>query len=78
MKDIWHETSAEPYKPWLVLVLFMVVEIDHELSPFFLRDSGASETRARVKITFSLSPPRLAFLAWGDIHALEFRSLYYP
>jgi len=57
---------------------------------FFLRDSRASETRARVKITprekgetrrgerawalsvvphFSLSPPRLAFLAWGYSHS---------
>ena len=36
------------------------------LSPnFFLRDSRASETRARVKIT----PRRLAFPAWGDFHA---------
>ena len=110
--------------------------VDHEKSPFFLRDSRASETRARVKITprekrrhaagrekneglqtkpklftlllkeshwmrfidlkgdtnftlqnqhvgrerskastlsevphFSLSPPRLEFLAWGDFHA---------
>ena len=44
--------------------------------PFFLRDSRASETRARVKIAprekrrhasvKHLSPPRLAFLAWDD------------
>ena len=33
--------------------------------PFFLRDSRASETRARVKITPRVSP----FLAWGDFHA---------
>ena len=34
--------------------------------PFFLRDSRASETRARVKIT----PRRVSpFLAWGDFHA---------
>ena len=46
-------------------------------SPFFLRDSRASETRARVKITprekgetlISLSPLRLTFLAWDDFHA---------
>ena len=34
--------------------------------PFFLRDSRASETWARVKIT----PRRVSpFLAWGDFHA---------
>ena len=27
---------------------------------------------------FSLSPLRLALLAWGDFHALAFRSLHYP
>ena len=34
--------------------------------PFFLRDSTASETRARVNITprEKISPSRLAFLAW--------------
>ena len=32
---------------------------------FFLRDSRARETRARVKITPRVSP----FLAWGDFHA---------
>ena len=58
--------------------------------PISLRDSRASETQARVRITprekgetrrwerktrdyrqspSSLSPPRLAFLAWGDFHA---------
>ena len=43
--------------------------------PFFLRDSRGSEARARVKITprekrrHALSPPRLAFLPWGDFHA---------
>ena len=51
---------------------------------FFLRDSSTSETRARLKIAprekgetrrgesnlnFSLSPPRLAFLSWGDFQA---------
>ena len=30
-------------------------------------------------LIFSLSPPRIAFLAWGDFpRALAFRSLYYP
>ena len=33
---------------------------------FFLRNSRASETRARVKITPRLVSP---FLAWGDFHA---------
>ena len=50
--------------------------------PFFLRDTRPNETGARVKITprekrrhaaarphFSLSPPRIAFLALGDFHA---------
>ena len=40
-------------------------DLDYEQSPFFLRDSRASETRARVKITSRVSP----FLAWGDFHA---------
>ena len=49
--------------------------------PFFLRDSRASETRARVKIAprekrrhasvKHLSPPRLAFLAWDDFHDVK-------
>ena len=43
--------------------------------PFFLRDRRGSEAPARVKITprekrrHALSPPRLAFLPWGDFHA---------
>ena len=59
-------------------------KLDYEWSPFSLRDSRASEARARVKITprekgetqrgerkneVTLSPPRLAFLAWGNFHA---------
>ena len=59
-------------------------KLDYEWSPFFLRDSRASEARARVKITprekgetrrgerkneVTLSPPRLAFLARGNFHA---------
>ena len=52
--------------------------LDYEQFPTPLKDGRASETRGRVKITprekgetrhFSLSPPRLAFLAWGDFHA---------
>ena len=53
--------------------------LDYEWSPIFLSDSGASETRARVKIIprekkatrggerekCRVSP----FLAWGDFHA---------
>ena len=50
--------------------------------PFFLRDSRACETRARLKIiprekkrhaagSIFLSPRRVSpFLAWGDFHAL--------
>ena len=34
--------------------------------PFFLRDSSASETRARVKITQS---EKRRHAAWGDFHA---------
>ena len=40
--------------------------------PFVLRDSRASQTRARVKITQCETKghaSRLAFLAWGDFHA---------
>ena len=37
--------------------------------PFFLKDSRASETQARVKITpREKGETRLAFLAWGDFH----------
>ena len=43
---------------------FVSRDLDYEWSPFFLRDSRASETRARVKI-----PPREKRLAWGDFHA---------
>ena len=43
---------------------FVSRDLDYEWSPFFLRDSRASETRARVKIT-----PREKRLAWGDFHA---------
>ena len=62
--DLWAET----------LPFSVVLQLDYEQSPFFLRDSRASETRARVKITprekgESLSPPRLAFLALRDFHA---------
>ena len=38
---------------------------DYEQSPFFLRDSRASETRKRVKIT----PREKRRQAWGDFHA---------
>ena len=43
-------------------------------TPFFLRDSRASERRARLKITprekgEKRETPRLAFLAMGDFHA---------
>ena len=59
-----------------------VPNINYESPPFLL--SGASETRARMKITprekggtrWGETPPGLAFLAWGGFHAL--RSLYYP
>ena len=51
--------------------------LDYESSPFSLRDSRASETRAHVKITprrklrrDAVGRSRLAFLA--------FRSFYYP
>ena len=47
---------------------FVSRDLDYEWSPFFFRDSRASETRARVKIT-----PREKRLAWGDFHA---RSLF--
>ena len=43
---------------------FVSRDLDYEWSPFFFRDSRASETRARVKIT-----PREKRLAWGDFHA---------
>ena len=43
---------------------FVSRDLDYEWSPFFLRDSRASEMRARVKIT-----PREKKLAWGDFHA---------
>ena len=45
--------------------------VDYEQSPFFLSDSGASETRARVKITPREKGDTLrdAFLAWGDFQA---------
>ena len=36
--------------------------------PFFLRDSRASGTRARVKIT-PRGKGETPFLAWGDFHA---------
>ena len=56
------------------------VRVDYEYSPIFLRDSRASETRSRAKITprgkrlhaagIFLSPRRVSpFLAWGDFHA---------
>ena len=44
--------------------------LDYELSPFFLRDSRASERRARVKSCL----PRVGWF-W---RALAFRSLFYP
>ena len=53
---------------------------------FFLKDSRASETRARVKITHARKsatrenlPPRFAFsrVGWFS-RALAFRPLYYP
>ena len=44
--------------------------LDYELSPFFLRDSRASERRARVKSCLS----RVGWF-W---RALAFRSLFYP
>ena len=40
------------------------IALDYEQSPFSLRHSRASETRAWVKITL-----RLAFLTWCDFHA---------
>ena len=43
---------------------FVSRDLDYEWSPFFFRDTHASETRARVKIT-----PREKRLAWGDFHA---------
>ena len=43
---------------------FVSRDLDYEWSQFFFRDSRASETRARVKIT-----PREKKLAWGDFHA---------
>ena len=36
-------------------------KLDYEWSPFFLRDSGANETRARVKIT----PRKKGETRWG-------------
>ena len=47
------------------------LSLDYEQSPFFLRDSRATETRARQKITpHEFSPRRVSpFLAWGDFHA---------
>ena len=47
----------------------IVVTLDYEWSPFFLRDSRASETRARVKITPREKGGKGGFLAWGDFHA---------
>ena len=54
--------------------------LDYEKTPFFLRDSRASETRARVKITPCEKRRHAQFLAWGDFHARSrfARSLHYP
>ena len=84
-----------------VNVMKSSVDIEYEESSFFLRHSKRAKrerawihpTRERRDVagSFSLSPPRLAFLAflpWGDFHAFRsfhafhafhaFRSLYYP
>ena len=58
----------------VMLVFVCICMLDDEYSSFFLRDSKASETQVRVKITHARKArrggeSRLAFLAWGDFHA---------
>ena len=53
----------------------VMISVDYEQSPFFLRDSRASKMRACMKSPHArkarhgASPLRLTFLAWGDFHA---------
>ena len=49
-------------------------KLDYEWSPFFLRDSGANETRARENHPTqerrdAVGREKNAFLAWGDFYA---------
>ena len=56
--------------------------IDLKSEPHTPKSVGCERSKTRalsVVPHFSLSPPRLAFLAWGDFHARSrFARSYYP